>query len=280
MSDLPTSWPALCAVVLLLGLRHGLDADHLAAIDGLTRVGARHRRAHARYCGALGSAGHGAVVLAIAAAVGAAGAAWSPPDWFDLLGSLISIGFLAALGVVNLRAVWRAPRSVPVALVGVKGRLAARLLGRAGPSGGPAGVMGVGALFALSFDTLSQSALFAAMATQYGGLGHALTLGALFVLGMLISDGANGWWMSHLIRRTDEAAAVASRTMTLAVACVSLLVAAFGAARLASQGLSTWSDGKELAVGLAVILLIAAAYAFALRRARRLPARVASRPGA
>ena len=35
MSDLPAEWTALCALVFALGLKHGLDADHLAAIDGI-----------------------------------------------------------------------------------------------------------------------------------------------------------------------------------------------------------------------------------------------------
>ena len=44
MHDLPTEWTALCALVFLLGLKHGFDADHLATIDGLTRFNARHQR--------------------------------------------------------------------------------------------------------------------------------------------------------------------------------------------------------------------------------------------
>ncbi|MCX7057509.1 MAG: hypothetical protein NTZ79_10025 [Proteobacteria bacterium] len=38
-------------------MRHGLDADHLATIDGLTRFGRRAGVAHARYAGALFSFG-------------------------------------------------------------------------------------------------------------------------------------------------------------------------------------------------------------------------------
>lgn len=30
MHDLPADWSALCAVVILLGLKHDFDADHLA----------------------------------------------------------------------------------------------------------------------------------------------------------------------------------------------------------------------------------------------------------
>lgn len=265
MQDVLADWGALCALVLLLGMRHGLDADHLAAIDGLTRVSARRRQAHARYCGALFSIGHGAVVLSIAALAGVLGARWVPPAWFDAVGGGISIGFLLLIGVVNLRAVARAPVDAAVPLVAVRGRLVDRLLGLPGRGSGAAAVMGVGALFALSFDTLSQSALFAVMAVQFGGVAHALTLGLLFVLGMLVSDGANGWWISRLIDRTDRLAVVASRVMTMAVACVSLLVAALGAARMASGWFDGLLEGRELAIGLSVVALVALSYLVACR---------------
>jgi nickel/cobalt transporter (NiCoT) family protein len=272
MQDLPADWGALCALVFLLGMRHGLDADHLAAIDGLTRLSSRRQQTHARYCGALFSLGHGVVVLSIALLAGTLGASWVPPGWFEAVGGGISIGFLLLIGVVNLRAVLRAPAGKPVALVGMRGRLVDRLLGRTQRSSSATAVMGVGSLFALSFDTLSQSALFALMAVQFGGVAHALTLGLLFVLGMLVSDGANGWWISRLIDRTDQLAVFASRMMTTAVACVSLLVAALGAARMASGWFDGVLEGKELAIGLSVIVLVGLSYLVACRAS-------AGRPG-
>jgi high-affinity nickel-transport protein len=269
MTDLPADWSALCVLVVLLGMRHGLDADHLAAIDGLTRLSSRRRLAIARYCGALFSLGHGAVVIAIAVFAGALGARWAPPAWFEALGAWISIGFLALIGFVNLHALLRAAPDTPVPLVGLRGQVVARLLARFSRASGAAAVIGVGALFALSFDTLSQAALFAVLGAQYGGLEHALTLGLLFVLGMLAADGANGWWVSRLVDRTDRMAVLASRTMTAAVSGVSLLVAAFGAARLLSADLDGWFDGKELAVGATTIVLIASSYLLAFRLALR-----------
>lgn len=265
MLELPADWGALCALVFLLGMRHGLDADHLAAIDGLTRVSARRRQWHARYCGALFSLGHGVVVLSIALLAAVLGAKWVPPGWFEALGGGISIGFLLLIGAVNLRAVMRTPVDAPVPLVGVRGRLVDRLLGRTERSSGPLTTLGVGSLFALSFDTLSQSALFAVMAVKFGGVAQALTLGLLFVLGMLVSDGANGWWISRLIARTDRLAVVASRTMTLAVACVSLLVAAIGIGRMASGWVDGLLEGRELAIGLSVVALIVLSYLVACR---------------
>ncbi len=267
MHHLPTDWSGLCALVCLLGLRHGLDPDHLAAIDGLTRLGVRRGQPHARWCGALFSLGHGAIVVGIALLAATLGSRWMPPAWFETLGGSVSIGFLALIGIVNLRAVLRAPAGAAVPLVMVRGRWLQRLLGPARSASGPSAALGVGALFALSFDTLSQSALFAVMALQFGGVGHALTLALLFVLGMLLSDGANGWWIARLIDRTDRLAVVAARTMTLAVAGISLLVAALGAARMASRWVDGIVEGQELAIGLAVIVLIALSYLVACRTA-------------
>ena len=72
MHHLPSEWAALSGLVFLMGLKHGFDADHLAAIDGLTRYNARRGRAFAPHCGVFFSVGHGVVVVAIALAVGLA----------------------------------------------------------------------------------------------------------------------------------------------------------------------------------------------------------------
>ena len=263
----PATWNALCALVFLLGLRHGFDADHLAAIDGMTRMSARQGRPHTRYCGALFSLGHGIVVLAIALTVASLQSQWQPPSWLDATGACISIAFLLLIGMANLRAaIFAAPGRV-VELVGVKGRLLAPMMQARRPRGAAL----VGALFALSFDTISQSALFAMTAAQFGGLVHALTLALLFVLGMLAADGLNGWWIARLLARADETAALASRVMSVAVAAASLLVAAFGIGKLLSPRVERWGEGKELMLGLCVILVVSASYLLACRIARQYP---------
>lgn len=259
MHDLPTDWAALAALVFVLGMKHGFDADHLATIDGLTRFNARAGRLWARYCGALFSLGHGVVVVAIALAVGLARARWQVPHWLAASGAGISIFFLAALGLLNLHAVLATPRNEVVAPVGLKGRFFVRL----GRAGHPASVAVVGALFALSFDTVSQAALFAVTATQFGGVAHALALGVVFTLGMLATDGINGLWISRLIARADQLARIASRVMSLVVAAASLLVAAFGVARLSLPAVAAWSEGRELALGAVLIAVITSGYLLA-----------------
>jgi nickel/cobalt transporter (NiCoT) family protein len=258
--DLPQDWIALCLLVFVLGLRHGLDADHLATIDGLTRFNSRANPRLARVCGALFSLGHGAVVIACALIVSSLAQQWKIPEWLEAFGAWVSIGFLALLGVANLHAVFSSKPGQVVVPVGLKGRF----LGRLARAASPGLVALVGALFALSFDTVSQAALFALTATRFGGWQHALMLGLLFMLGMLVTDGVNGLWISRLILRADQIALVASRLMSLVVAGVSLLVAAFGTIKLAMPAVAAWSQGKELFFGAAVVTVIAGSFLMAV----------------
>lgn len=265
METPPADWLSWLILTFVLGMKHGFDADHLATIDGLTRYNTRNRPGLARYCGTLFSLGHGAVVMAIALGVSAIAGHWEVPPWFGTIGSVISIVFLVALGSLNLVAVLAAEPHEMVLPVGIKGRL----LGNLRHVSHPALIALVGALFALSFDTLSQAAFFALSATQFGGWQHALMLAMLFMLGMLLTDGINGLWIARLIASADQVALIASRVMGLVVSGVSLLVAAFGAAKLLSPSLDAWSEGKELFFGFVLVAIIALSYVGALRLTRR-----------
>jgi high-affinity nickel-transport protein len=268
MDALPADWTSLAIVVFLLGMKHGFDADHLATIDGLTRVSRRAGSAFSPYCGVLFSLGHGAVVIAIAALVGSATERWETPTWLEASGAWTSIFFLTLLGVLNLRAVFNASPDEVVTPVGLKGRF----LGRLAEARSPWVVMLVGAAFALSFDTVSQAALFAVTGAHFGGLQNALALGALFLFGMLVTDGVNGFWISRLIQRADSLARVASRVMGLAVGSVSLLVAAFGAARLLAPRFAEWTEGRELVFGASVVLVVLVSFVIGRWLAHRTPA--------
>lgn len=265
MDALPADWTPLALVVFLLGMRHGFDADHLATVDGLTRVSRRAGAPYARWCGALFSLGHGAVVIAIAALVGTASQRFAAPAWLAESGAWISIGFLTLLGVLNLRAVWSALPHELVVPVGLRGRWVRRAL----VAHRPGVILLIGALFALSFDTVSQAALFAATGAQFGGPADAVALGALFLLGMLVTDGANGLWIAHLIERSDALARIASRVMGLAVGGVSLLVAALGTVHLLAPRFAAWSEGREFALGAAVTGVLLASFLCAVALARR-----------
>ena len=263
--NLPGEWSALCLLVFLLGMRHGIDADHIAAIDAMTRYNARCKPQLARLCGTLFSLGHGAVVVSIAVIVGILAGHWEAPAWLEISGGLVSILILGGLGLVNLHAVFSTAPEAMVRPVGLR----AGMFGRIWKVSHPAMVMFIGVLFAISFDTISQALLFALTAEQYEGWKSALTLGLLFMLGMLLTDGVNGFWISRLIRRADQTARIASRVMGLVVAMLSLAVAAFGIAKWTSPAIDAWSDGKEMVLGFSVVAVVASSFLIAMWMARR-----------
>ena len=265
MDQLPATWTALCLLAFVLGLRHGFDADHLATIDGLTRCNARSNPRLARAAGSLFSLGHGAVVLLVALTAGTLSAGWQTPAWLEVTGATVSILFLFGLAFLNLRAVLVAGPDAIVAPTGFK----AKLLGRFLTVRRTWAVAAVGALFALSFDTISQAALFALAATRFGGVADAMLVAGLFVIGMLVVDGINGVWISQMLRRADRTAVIASRLMALTVAGISIAVGLLALAKLALPPVDAWIESRGMYVSGAVVTAVLTAFAVGMLAARR-----------
>ncbi len=266
MENLPHDWLALLALVFVLGLKHGFDPDHLATIDGLTRFNAANNKPRlSRWSGLLFSLGHGTVVMTVAVLVGLIAKRWNIPAWIEDLGAWVSILFLLALGAVNLATVFKTSPDQVIRTVGLKGRWLCKL----NQASHPVLIAFIGALFALSFDTLSQTALFSLTASSMAGWPFSATLGMVFMLGMIATDGINGLWISRLLNRADERALVASRVMGLAVGGLSILVGLFGIAKYFFPAAATRSEGHGLLMGLAIICIVALSFYLALRLAHR-----------
>jgi nickel/cobalt transporter (NiCoT) family protein len=255
-------WLALLAYTL--GIKHGLDADHLATIDGFVRGNAAQRPRLARYSGMLFSLGHGFVVISVATAAALMSGQWHLPEWLEDMGALVSILFLLLLGAFNLHQVIHAQVGSMVRPIGFKSRLFPAF-----GAAGPLVIIGVGILFALSFDTLSQALLFSIAVTGEGGVWVPLLLGFLFMLGMMTTDALNGAWTAWLIRRADSTAAIASRVMGGVVAMLSLGVAGFGIFKYLRPEFAERTDAYGLWIGGGVLLATALGYALAIWLARR-----------
>ena len=276
MDDLAGTWTALCVLALTLGARHGLDADHLATIDGLTRFNSRDRPALARLCGALFSLGHGLVVCAVAGIAASLSVPWATPRWLEATGVATSIVFLFGLAFLNIHAVLRTAPGLVVGPVGIR----SRLLGRFVSAQGAWSVAAVGALFALSFDTISQAIFFAWTAGRFGGIAEALFAAGLFTIGMLAVDAINGVWISRLIRRADRAAAIASRIMALTVSGLSLAIGLLTLVKLAIPAAHSWTEDRDLFVSGAVLAVVLAAFCVGMRSARNVTRRIPTRAAA
>lgn len=263
MNGLPADWLGLLVVVYLFGMRHGLDPDHLATIDGLTRASQAARPQLARWSGVLFSAGHGLIVVVVCMLVGFAAGDWQTPRWLESTGTWISVMFLLTLGAFNVFSVFK---TAPSAVVRPAGLLS-RWVIRPGMTRHPLLIVATGALFALSFDTVSQIALFALAAKSVAGVYFCGMLGVVFMLGMMTSDGINGVCIARLLQRADRHAQIGSRTMGLAIGGTSLLVGCCVLARETLPPFAEFSAGRELEGGLLIIAIVLGSYGLAQRLA-------------
>jgi len=224
--------PTLLGTAMLayvLGLRHAVDADHIAAIDNVVRKLMQEGKRPVS-AGLFFSLGHSLVVaIAVAVIVGTAFALQGRLHPFKVIGSVIGTGtsafFLLAIAAVNLiilRGVWRsfqrARRGEAVAeheldqLLSGRGLLARifrplfRMVTRSWH------MFAIGFLFGLGFDTATEITLFTVAGSQASGgisFGTVMIFPALFAAGMTLVDtsdsvlmvGAYGWAFLNPIRK-------------------------------------------------------------------------------
>jgi nickel/cobalt transporter (NiCoT) family protein len=201
-----------CAVLAYgLGLRHAVDADHIAAIDNVTRA-LMQRGEQPVGVGLFFSLGHSTVVILATIALSVAAAKFKNElGWFQAVGgtagTLVSALFLLAIALVHaavLRTVYRRFRHVRAGAAAqdgdieilFAGGLLARLfqplfrLIRKSWHMYP-----LGFLFGLGFDTASEISLLSLSALE-GARGLSiwsiLVFPALFTAGMTLIDTSDG----------------------------------------------------------------------------------------
>lgn len=220
-----SSWQLMIFMALTLGIRHGFDLDHLATIDALTRT-IRDNRILSKMVGFLFSLGHGLVVILVSLIIGGGLIQSHVPEWLEGFGNWISIFFLVVFGALNLWNVFHSSPSLPV---GIRSFLVKKFSGKQTNS---FLIMTIGALFAFSFDTFSQIALFSISASLTAGWLFSGIIGIVFMLGMIISDGLNGLFVSTLVQRADRTSQIFSRGLGLTISMFSLIIGLTGLVKI------------------------------------------------
>jgi high-affinity nickel-transport protein len=225
-------YPLLLGTALLaysLGLRHAVDADHIAAIDNVTRKLMQEGKRPVAV-GLMFSLGHSTIVVLGSVAIAAAALALhhridAVRHIGGVIGTLVSTLFLFAIAMVNLvvlqsvyRAFVRVRRGEPYVeedfdlLLGNRGLLARlfrpmfRMITRSWH------MYPLGILFGLGFDTATEIGVLgisAAEASKGLSLWSILVFPALFAAGMSLIDttdsilmlGAYGWAFVKPIRK-------------------------------------------------------------------------------
>ncbi len=296
--------PALIGIALViygLGLRHAVDADHIAAIDNVTRklMQMKQRPVGVGFFFAMG---HSALVVIVAGLVASTATMLTGFRNFHEMGSTLSTGvsalFLLAIAAMNIFifiSIYRSYRRVSAGgayveedldlLLNNRGLLARifrplfRLVTKSWH------MVFLGFLFGLGFDTATEIAMFGASAAQVAKgvpIATILVFPALFAAGMSLIDttdgimmlGAYDWAFVKPIRKLYY-----NMTITLVSVVVALLIGgieAFGliADKLALKG-GLWDlvgmlNDNFNYLGFAIIGVFVAAWAlsYALYKAK------------
>ena len=218
-------------LMFVLGLRHGLDPDHIACIDGLTWRALNHEQQHAHWIGTLFAIGHGLLVTAIAVGVSQFTRTLAVPDAVVTVFGWIPTALLLLVGTLNLRLLMRKdPSYVPT---GWKLRLIPQRLRN---HSSPWAVVVIGVLFATVFDTATQASAWGYVASNKGGgLIAAFLAGIVFTLGMIITDTLDGRLICRISRGTDGQTAGRRYRRTLGWLIVAI-----------SYGVAAYNVGKAL----------------------------------
>ena len=225
-------YPVLLGTAFLaysFGLRHAVDADHIAAIDNVTRKLMQECK-HPTAVGFMFSLGHSTVVVVGSIAIAATALALqhrldAVRHIGGVIGTLVSTFFLFAIAIVNLivlrsiyQAFLRVRRGEPYVeedfdlLIGSRGFLARlfRPVFRMIRSSWHMYPLGV--LFGLGFDTATEIGLLGISATEASkglSLWAILVFPVLFAAGMALIDttdnilmlGAYGWAFVKPVRK-------------------------------------------------------------------------------
>ncbi len=230
----------------VLGLRHAVDADHIAAIDNVTRRLVQQGEKPITV-GFYFSLGHSTVVALACGAIAATSLGlhthFTPIRAMgSLVGAGISASFLFLIALVNLitlGSVWRTIKAPPgedvVLPVGPLSRILRPLMSTIN---NPRKMYPLGFLFGLGFDTASEVALLAVSASEASRavpLWTIMVFPALFTAGMTLIDttdgllmkAAYGWALSKPQRRLTY-----NFTITLFSILVALIVGGLEALNL------------------------------------------------
>ncbi len=292
-------YPLLLGTALLaytFGLRHAVDADHIAAIDNVTRkLMQQGKRPIA--AGFWFSLGHSSIVVVATALIVLTTAALQTGleefrDVGGLIGTSVSALFLLAIALANvvvLVSVWRSFQRVRrggalleadldmlAAQGGFLGRMARPLFRVIGKSWH---MYPLGFLFGLGFDTATEIGLLgisAAEAARGLSLWTILAFPALFTAGMALVDttdsvlmtGAYGWAFVKPIRKLYY-----NLTITFVSVLVALLIGGVEALALLSDRLGLeggfWDWVGEVGdsfgfLGFAIVGIFALSWAIAM----------------
>jgi high-affinity nickel-transport protein len=247
--------------VFVLGLRHGADPDHLAAIDNVTRNAYVRTPLLSRFVGTFFAAGHSIMVLAISVLVGLVGSRFAAHGaQIETVGTWISIAVLLIVAAMNVRTL----RSGGLRPTGAKTSLLPK---RMRESSNALLAFPIGFLFGFGFETSSQIAAYSVAFGVNGGIIGGLIVGTMFSLGMICTDTLDSVLVHRIVSFRSGGLPKIMRVWIGSVTALAVVVAAYETAQVLGwqSPIADLSFSAILVASLGVVF----AYVFVRTRAAR-----------
>ena len=246
-------------IMIVFGIRHGLDVDHIAAIDNLVRL--HNATKKSRLVGAGFSSGHMISVLAemifIIYVVGSLITTNNLQFWGGIVGA-VALGIIGGINIYAMKKWGKSGSAI----------LSSKVLSRTGMFGPVGSSFVTGLVFGLGFDTATQiSAItLSAVASATTGIQTALILSGFFALGMIPVDTLDSIVLRSIFSRIFDTKGF--RYMAYSLSGIALMVASFESYSIITNTnvFPTWA-GPVLAVA---IMAVSFGYAFATKKKQRL----------
>jgi len=234
--------------MLVLGLRHALDVDHITAIDNLVRL--HNAKKRSRWVGTGFGVGHmTSVLLEMVFIIVIAGSLTSTGQLAFLGGvvGIISLGTIGGLNIYTMKKHGKTGSAI----------LANQVLHRIGLFGPFRSSLITGIIFGLGFDTATQiSAItMSAVASATLGVQTALVLAGFFAIGMISIDTLDSMALRSAFSRIFQKNLF--RNMSYALSGLAMTVAAISSYEILNNTdiLPEWT-GPSLAGGIIAVSFV------------------------
>ena len=243
--------------MILLGLRHALDADHITAIDNLVRLHNSSR--NSKWVGAGFSLGHMVSVLAqmilIIFVIGSITSVDQISFWGGVIGA-IALGVIGAINIYSMKKWGKTGSAI----------LASQVLSRIGIMKPFSSALITGIVFGLGFDTATQiSAItLSAIASATVGIQVALALAGFFAIGMIPVDTLDSILLRSAFSRIFDTRGFRYMAYSLSIAALAV-AALFSYETITNSEVLPEMTGPVLA---ALIIIVSFGYAYASNKKR------------
>jgi len=195
-------------ILFVLGLRHGLDPDHITVIDNFTYKLHATKSRWSRWVGTLFTFGHGVMVTVISVVLSLLKNNIAFPGWLDLCLEWVPVVILLVMGISNAITLFTTNAGKQRTVSGFRSRLLPK---HSGSHLNPFSIILTGLIFGFIFDTSSQIAAFGITASASQQWMYAVLGGLVFSLGLMLTGTCDSFLLSKLLRTFDQKKITAHR---------------------------------------------------------------------